>query len=351
MLQISAVGLLVLLAAGCSGGVSLLGDGDDRSRDDAATDDAADAVPDVSDDAADDGPDETTPDGACCTPPMALDPASGTCISTAELRRSCDGAADDVCGFGQLCTMEWGEGPIGSYCHIPCDMTGSMLCPTGFVCMPAMCCDIPALGCAPDPCVPPLLGHPGTGACVSPEGVGRDCTIGESCGAGQTCLGWYDYGGVEHWTCELECAGNPALCPNGFSCSGEVLDGPSNICQIRRDLRSCDDPGAQVCGFPEKFADDLTRAFVCRGCYGVVLCADLSRDGTLGLLQTLAPGIDCSSSPGVRDCGDGLTACLLSFRSGIDDCPDGHPSDTFWTRTCLAAQVEAVRSVHCYWLE
>jgi hypothetical protein len=46
-----------------------------------------------------------------------------------------------------------------------------------------------------------------------------------------------------------------------------------------------------------------------------------------------------------------MTACLLAFRSGINDCPDGRPSDFFWTSTCLAANSDIVHSVQCYYLE
>jgi hypothetical protein len=156
---------------------------------------------------------------------------------------------------------------------------------------------------------------------------------------------------MERATCEVPCAGNPTMCPNGLECWEDTADGPSDVCRPRYDLRGCDDPGAQVCGQPGKFADGLSRDDVCRGCYGAIFCADLSRDGSLGLLQTLAPGIDCSATAVGYDCGAGLTACLLSFRSGINDCPDDRPSDYFWTSTCLAANTDIVRSVHCYWLE
>ena len=109
-------------------------------------------------------------------------------------------------------------------------------------------------------------------------------------------MSWFDYGGMERLTCEVPCAGNPTLCPNGLECWEDVADGPSNVCRPRFDLRGCDDPGARVCGRPEKFADGLTRDGICGGCYGAIFCADLSRDGSLGLLQTLAPGIDCAIS-------------------------------------------------------
>jgi hypothetical protein len=351
MKRIGITWLAVLLCSGCGGGTSLEGDGarDDASAD--AADEAAgeDAAVETTDDAGVDDADDVPPDGSCCAPPMALDPSSGTCVSTEGIHAECAGSVD-ACGFGQLCVQEWGEGPLGEFCHIPCELTGSMLCPAGYYCLPPRCCDIPGLGCVPDPCSPPLVGHPGTESCVSIEGLGGDCSTGESCGVGQECTHWVDIAAGEHWTCEVRCAGNPPLCPNGFVCTS-ISDGPSDVCERRIDERGCDDPGAQVCGQAEKFMGGLTRDFVCRGCYGVFLCADLSSDGSLGLLQTLAPGIDCSATGVPYDCGTGLTACLLAFRSGISDCFDGRPSDFFWTSTCLAANTDAVRSVHCYYLE
>jgi hypothetical protein len=35
----------------------------------------------------------------------------------------------------------------------------------------------------------------------------------------------------------------------------------------------------------------------------------------------------------------------------VEDCPGGRPSDFYWTTVCIAARIEVVQSVRCFYLE
>lgn len=342
------------LAAGCGGGASLGGDG---SHEDGIVDVAGEEAAEVLDVPGDpdapvdaDAPDEDLPpDGECCAPPMVLDRGTGICVDPTGLNTDCEASAD-VCHFGQMCMMVWGEGPIGRFCHIPCNAYASRLCPEGYVCDPVRCCDIPNNDCVQDTCEPPLLMNPWAGLCASPEGIGMDCSITESCNAGQDCVRYQGIDGLDRFSCEIVCGRDDAghrVCPNGYACT-DFDDGPENVCRPMEGLRECTDPDAQTCGFPEKFTD-VTRDFVCRGCYGVHFCV---AEGELDSFRTNFPegALDCGA-PG-HPCAEGQVLCTFPFRSGVNDCPDGErPSDFYWSTVCLAARLDAVRSVRCYYLE
>ncbi|MFH1437492.1 MAG: hypothetical protein ABIJ56_17430 [Pseudomonadota bacterium] len=360
MKEVWITALCLSLTGGCGGASNLAGDGSDADA--APTDPAADEVFDVPDlaeapdapDAVDTVADEETvadvpPDG-CCAPPMVLNPVTGICVDPTGLFDGCEGDVD-ACAFGQRCTVEWGEGPLGYFCHIPCTPLEDGLCPERYTCDPVRCCDIPNRECVPDPCEPPLLMHPWTEECVSSEGLGMDCSATESCGGpGQTCLVWQGVDGTDFHTCEIMCErddGGARVCPNGFECM-DMDDGPENVCKPRSDMAGCDDPGALVCGLSGKFLD-VTRDSVCPGCYGVVFCVS---EGEIDRFSYLFPAgaLDCEP-PGYPGCSEGNTRCIFPFRSGVDDCPDMMPSDFYWSTVCIAALQDSVQSVRCFWLE
>ncbi len=335
----ACAGLAAILAASCGGTTDITGDRD------AVGDTAVDSVLDTAADTIEDTPD------ACCAPPTILDPVRGICVDPTGAAGSCDGAFDS-CAFGQLCLPQWGEGYMGDYCHLPCSMQDDWLCPHGMVCSPSQCCDIPDQGCIPDTCTPPLLYHPGLWTCVSPQGIGMDCSTLESCNEGQDCVGYLGVDGETRWSCEISCAGGGLdLCPNGYRCV-DWEDGPSRVCDPFADPRGCDDPGALTCGLPGKFLG-VDRESICPGCYGAVFCiedTDAARAAIAAM--DIAGAVDCDDPPYPASfCGDGRTACGLYFRSGIDDCPGMMPSDWFWSLTCAVAHLPSTTSVHCYWLE
>jgi hypothetical protein len=332
-----------LLAAGCGGSTDITGDRDATS--DTWLDTPADTVHDtISDPVADTG-------GDCCLAPMVLDPVRGICVDPSGAGGSCDDTWDG-CAFGQLCLPEWGEGYLGDFCHLPCSMDDDWLCPEGMVCAPSQCCDIPDQGCLPDTCTPPLLYHPGLWTCVSPLGLGMDCSTLESCNEGQDCVGYLGVDGGMHWSCEIPCAGGGLdLCPNAMRCV-DWDDGPENVCEPFAAPRGCDDPEALTCGLPGKFMG-VDRESICPGCYGAVFCiedSDAAR-AALGSID-MAGAVDCDTPPyPPAFCGDGLMVCGYSFRSGVDDCPGMMPSTWLWSLTCAVAHLPQTVSVHCYWLE
>lgn len=197
--------------------------------------------------------------------------------------------------------------------------------------------------------------HPGTFACASPQGLHMDCSALESCNEGQECVRYMGEDGLDHQSCEISCAGNPQLCPNGYICT-DWDDGPSDVCEPFATVRACDDPQAIVCGQPGKFSGsptgDFSRDRVCTGCYGTVFCVDDTPEA-IGALQSLAPAgiIECNEPYPSSYCGDGRIPCLLDFRSGPDDCPGMMPSDFHWSVVCAAAALDVVHGVSCYWLE
>jgi hypothetical protein len=78
-------------------------------------------------------------------------------------------------------------------------------------------------------CDPPLVYHPGTGTCVSTEGIGVHCEIDTDCLAGQTCVEYSGLAGPRK-ECYIECGPRPdRLCPEGFWCM-DAMDGPQNVC-------------------------------------------------------------------------------------------------------------------------
>jgi hypothetical protein len=344
--------MMIVLAAGCGGGSQLGGDGglDDGGVSDPLVEDAAHDPDAPGDPDAPDVPDaEDAVEGDCCPWPMVLNPGSGICVDPTSLQQDC-GISHDVCRFGQICAQVWGEGPLGYFCHLLCNAYPDRVCPEGHYCDPVRCCDIPNGDCVPDPCAPPLLYHPMAEVCVSTQGLGMDCSITESCNEGQSCVRYMGVDGGYHFSCEIECVqddGGNRVCPNTFRCV-DYDDGPENICEPMWDLQGCTDPGALVCGLPEKF-DGVNRDSVCPGCYGVHFCL---AEGEEGRIRYLFPegALDCEST-GTYPCGEGQTTCTFHFRSGVDDCRDGRPSDFFWSTVCAAARHEAVQSVKCFFLE
>jgi hypothetical protein len=338
------IALAFLTMTGCGSSSHLAGDGGSDAQ--APEDGAAEAAPDMPSDTEDSEDAEDSEGEPCCTPPMVLDPFKGICVDPTGYGTSCDGDTD-VCAFGQLCTHEWEVDYLGDFCELPCSARSDYLCPEGYVCIPLGCCETaPGEGCIQDVCEPPLRMHSGTGECVSLEGLGEDCSATLTCGPGQTCLEWTVEMIVKH-TCVIECAGDGNHCPNGYICLG-VADGPPNVCWPSGLERGCIDPGAVKCGRPEKFANGLTRDTICPGCMGAVFCVDPDPEGT-GPVEALDPGSHIQCDPLVPEgCPEGLTACLLEFRSGIDDCPGSRPSDFFWSTVCAAAALDIVGDIKCY---
>lgn len=280
----------------------------------------------------------------CCPPPMVLDMGRGICVDPTG---SGDACTDDpeTCSFGQICTPRWGFDYLGDFCEVPCSFDAYMLCPEGYVCSPQRCCDVPGEGCIPDPCEPPLLMHVGQDLCVSPSDLGVDCEEG-GCGEGQTCLAWTGITGMTFYTCEIECAGSPRLCPNGFMCA-DWDDGPQNVCDPVSPsvIRGCDDPTALVCGQPEKFID-LSRSSVCPQCLGVEFCVDLTPHGT-GRVQSLVPPEALACGEIHPPCAEDEIPCRLLFRTETEDCPSGMPSRFWWSTLCALASLREVEGIHC----
>ena len=242
--------------------------------------------------------------------------------------------------------------PFGSFCHVPCGYGDDFLCPEGWVCDPERCCDIPASGCVPDRCEPPLLMHVDRMVCVSPEDLGADCSETFLCNEGQTCLWWEREPGEHFWNCEIECDEDwPRLCPNGYRCVDRV-DGPRSVCEPVPEVRGCDDPNALVCGYADKFQGDLTRASVCSDCQGVVICIE----GDYWEFYEFVWWDDYRISEFVREhgmgysglCGSPLTGIALPLLPETGDCRCSLPSDFYWTAICYLTHLSWIASVHCF---
>jgi len=351
------MGLLVLaLAQGCScdSDSTLSGDSGHEAdlvhetADDPAADPPVEPEPEAPDlpvdTPAEDAAEEDVAFDGCCPPPLVLDAGRGICVDPTGSGEPCSEDRES-CSFGQLCSPQFGIDYLGDFCEVPCAFDESMLCPVQYVCSPQRCCDIPGEGCIPDPCEPPLLMHVGTGLCVSPVDLGVDCEE-EACGEGQTCLEWTGLSGDTFRTCEIECAGNPRLCPNGLWCV-DWDDGPRNVCDpvLPSRIRGCDDPGALVCGQAGKFTD-VDRPSVCPQCRGVEFCVAENPDGT-GRVQSIAPPEILACGELYPPCEEGEIPCRLLFRDETEDCPSEMPSVYWWSTLCALASLDEVYAIHC----
>jgi hypothetical protein len=336
--------VLALCASGCENGTMLSGDGSGDG--DAASDETAMESGVETFDSG--GPDDSVTEdagsedagGGCCAPPSILDERLGICVDPTGTGAGCDDLTN-LCPFGQVCTPRWGIAELPPECELPCS-SPDFLCPVGYVCDPPRCCDYPGQGCIRDTCAPPLLMQIGPDTCVSVEGLHGSCSTGAECATGQACVTYTGEAGDEFRSCEIVCTTERRLCPNGYICV-DVADGPQNVCERLPGFpRGCDDPGARVCGSPDKFAS-FDRESVCSACAdGIVFCARTDRLADV----ELATGATCGVPSPAGTCGAEQTPCALPW-GRERDCPAAVVSDRFWSLACRGASLDSVTSVEC----